>query len=99
MPSKTMSIRIDKEKYDFVKRLAREEKEDLSSAVRVLIDKGRIHLALEEYKKGSASLGRAADLAGVPLSEMMDTLAEYGVEARLDKEDYLAGLENLKRIY
>ena len=52
MPYKTMSIRIDKKKYDFVKNLAKEEKGDLSSAVRDLIDRGRVHLAIEEYKKG-----------------------------------------------
>lgn len=99
MPYRTMSIRIDKEDYDFVKELAKEEKEDVSSAVRDLIDKGRVHLAIEEYRKGSASLGRASRLAGVSISEMIDTLAEYGVESNLDVEDYRAGLKNLEVVY
>ncbi len=34
-----MSIRIDKDDYDFVKGLANEEKEDLSSAVRSLTER------------------------------------------------------------
>jgi len=99
MPNKTMSIRIDKEVYNFVKGLSKEEKEDLSSTVRELIDKGRIHLAIEEYKAGKASLGKASQLAGISISEMMDVLDEYGVKSNLDMEDYRAGLRNLKAIY
>ncbi len=99
MSYKTMSIRIDKKDYDFVKVLAKEEKEDLSSAVRDLIDKGRIHLAIEEHKKGNASLGRASQIAGVSISKMIDILAEYGVESNLEVEDYRAGLKNLEGVY
>jgi predicted HTH domain antitoxin len=99
MPYKTMSIRIDKEDYNFVKELAKEQKEEISSAVRDLMDKGRIHLAIEEYKKGRASLGRASRLAGVSISEMIDILAEYGVKSNLDIEDYRAGLKNLEAVY
>ena len=99
MPYKTMSIRIDKEDYDFVKGLAKKEKEDLSSAVRSLIDKGRVHLAIEEYKAGKASLGRASQLAGVSISEMIDILYGYGVKSNLDIEDYRAGVKNLETVY
>jgi hypothetical protein len=33
---KTMSLRMDEANYDFIRRLARDEKADLSEAVRVL---------------------------------------------------------------
>jgi predicted HTH domain antitoxin len=56
-------------------------------------------LAVERYRKGEASLGKAAELAGVPLGQMMTILAEYGVESRLEKEDYLQGLESLRRVW
>lgn len=99
MPYKTMSIRIDEEDYDFVKRLATAEREDISAAVRELIDLGRIHFAIEEYKKNTASLGKAAEIAGVSISEMMNILADYGVKSNLDDEDYRIGLKNLEAIY
>ncbi len=99
MPHKTMSIRVDKKDYDFVKNLAREEKGDLSSAVRNLIDRGRVLLAIEEYKKGEASLGRASRLAGISISKMIGILSEYGVKSNLDEEDYRAGLKNLDKVY
>ncbi len=99
MTYKTMSIRIDKDDYDFVKRLATAEREDISAAVRELIDLGRIHFAIEEYKKNTASLGKAAEIAGVSISEMMNILADYGVKSNLDDEDYRIGLKNLETIY
>lgn len=99
MTYKTMSVRIDKDEYDFVKKLAIEERSDISGAVRELIDMGRIHLAIEEYKKGNVSLGKAAMLAGVSISRIMDILADYGVKSNIDDEDYRAGLANLETIY
>ena len=99
MSYKKISIRINKDDYDFVKNLAKEEKEDLSSAVRDLIDRGRVHLAVEEYKKGNASLGRASRLAGLSISVMIDLLAEYGVKSNLDEDDYRVGLKNLETVY
>ena len=99
MPYTTMSVRIDKKDYDFVKWLATEEKEGISKAVRELLELGRVHLAIEEYKKGTASLGKASKLAGVSISRMMDILAEFGVESNLEVDDYLLGLKNLEAAY
>lgn len=97
--TKTMSIRMDEDNYDFLSKLSKEEKADLSKAVRELVYKGRIMLAVEKYKKGEASLGKAAELAGLRVGQMMTTLAEFGVKSNLDKEDYLQGLENLRKIW
>lgn len=96
---KTMSIRMDEENYRFLNRLARDEKADLSKAVREVVYRGRIMLAIERYKKGASSLGRAAELAGVPVGEMIALLSEYGVKSNLRKEDYLEGLANLERVW
>src|SRR6516164_2985174 len=96
--SKTMSVRMDRDNYEFLHEITKEERSDLSKAVRDLITRGRILLAVERYKKGEASLGRAAELAGVPLGQRMTILTEYGVESRLEKEDYLQGLKNLEKV-
>ena len=97
--SKTMSVRMDRDNYEFLREIIKEERVDLSKAVRDLVTRGRILLAVERYKKGEASLGRAAELAGVPLGQMMTILTEYGVEGRLEKEDYLQGLKNLQKVW
>ena len=97
--TKTMSIRMDEETFDFLNRLSKEEKGDVSKAVRELVYKGRVMLAVEKYKKGEVSLGRAAQLAGLPVGQMMTTLSDFGVESNLEKEDYLQGLENLRKVW
>jgi predicted HTH domain antitoxin len=97
--TKTMSIRMDRENLEFLNELTREQKSDLSKAVRDMITRGRVLLAVERYKKGEASLGRAAELAGVAVGQMMTILTEFGVENRIQDEDYLQGLESLRKAW
>jgi len=97
--TKTMSIRMDRDNYDFLAEISKEERSDLSKAVRDLVTRGRILLAVERYKQGEASLGKAAELAGLPVGQMMTILAEFGVKSRIEKEDYLQGLDNLARVW
>lgn len=93
---KTVSIRLEADDYNFLNRLAEAEKEDLSTAVRDLIGRGRVLLALERYRDGRASLSRAAELAGVSISEMMDLLAAHGIPSDLGTEDYRESLKTLR---
>jgi predicted HTH domain antitoxin len=97
--NKTMSVRMDRENYNFLHEITKEEGSDLSKAVRDMVTRGRILLAVERYRKGEASLGRAAELAGVPVGQMMTILVEFGVESRLEKQDYLQGLRNLQKVW
>ena len=97
--TKTMSIRMDRENFEFLNELTKEQRSDLSKAVRDMVTRGRILLAVERYKKGEASLGRAAELAGVPVGKMMTILTEYGVESRVEQEDYLQGLQSLSKVW
>ena len=99
MATKTLSIRIDDDNYKFLSSLAKEEREDVSKAVRGLVDLGRIMLAIEKYKKSEASIEKAARIAGVSISRMMDIFKEYGVEANLEYEDYLKGLKSLRKAW
>ncbi len=97
--TKTMSIRMDRDNYEFLAEISKEERSDLSKAVRDLVTRGRILLAVERYRKGEASLGKAAELAGLPVGQMMTILTEFGVESRIEKEDYLQGLHNLAKVW
>jgi predicted HTH domain antitoxin len=97
--NKTMSIRMDQDNYQFLAALTKEERSDFSKAVRDLVTRGRILLAVERYKSGEASLGKAAELAGVRVGQMMEILQEFGVKSRIEEEDYLQGLSNLSRVW
>ena len=97
--TKTMSIRMDRDNYEFLAEISKEERSDLSKAVRDLVTRGRVLLAVERYRKGEASLGKAAELAGLPVGQMMTILTEFGVESRIEKDDYLQGLHNLSKVW
>jgi predicted HTH domain antitoxin len=97
--TKTMSIRMDRENFEFLSRLTKEQKSDLSKAVRDMVTRGRVLLGVERYKKGEASLGRAAELAGVPVGQMMTLLSEFGVESRIEQDDYLQGLAAIRKAW
>lgn len=97
--TRTMSIRMDPGNYEFLAAITKEEDTDLSKTVRDLVTRGRILLAVERYKKGEASLGKAAQIAGVPLGQMMTLLAELGVRSTVDRGDYLQSLENLSEVW
>jgi predicted HTH domain antitoxin len=97
--TKTMSIRMDRDNYEFLAEISKAERTDFSKAVRDLVTRGRVLLAVERYRSGEASLGKAAELAGLPVGQMMTILTEFGVESRIEKEDYLQGLQYLAKVW
>ena len=96
---KTVSIRLEADDYNFLRELAESDKEDLSTAVRDLIARGRVQLALERYREGKASLSKAAEVAGVSISEMMDIFGAHGILSDLRVEDYRESLLALRQVW
>jgi predicted HTH domain antitoxin len=90
---------MDRKNFEFLNELTKEQQSDLSKAVREMVTRGRVLLAVERYKKGEASLSRAAELAGVPVGQMMTILTEFGVENRIEDADYLQGLSALRKAW
>ncbi|OGP65144.1 MAG: hypothetical protein A2169_12655 [Deltaproteobacteria bacterium RBG_13_47_9] len=99
MPTKTLSIRVNDKDYRFLSALAEEEREDVSKKVRELVDLGRVMLAIEKYKKSEASIEKAARIAGVSISKILDIFKEHGVKANLEFEDCLKGLKSLRKVW
>jgi predicted HTH domain antitoxin len=97
--TKTMSIRMDRDNYEFLTKITKEDRSDLSKAVRDLVTRGRVSLAVERYKKGEASLGKTAEVAGLRVGQMMTVLREFGVRSKIDQEDYRQSLENLAKVW
>ncbi len=48
---------------------------------------------LKHYKMGKLSLEGLAKKLDISISEAIDLLAEFGIEAPIEFEDYLKGLE------
>src|SRR5512136_1841002 len=98
MPTRNLSLRVPEEQYNFLSSLAEEEHEDVSSTARGLMEMGRIMLAIEKYRCGDASLGKAARIAGVSVAKMMDILRDHGVPANLEQDDYLESLTAIGKL-
>ena len=91
-----LSLRLGSEELKQIKILAKKEHRDQSQVVRTLINEGlKFHL-LCMYKEGRLSLGSLAKELKMPLSATIDFLAQLGIPAPIEYEDYLQGLDLLK---
>ena len=96
---KVLSVRINKSLEETIKRYSEEKKREQSDIIRDLINNGSIYLAIKGYAKGKYSIGKAAYLANLPLSEFMDLIMDLGIKSKISNEDLLEGYENLKEFF
>ncbi|WP_297072989.1 UPF0175 family protein [Thermococcus sp.] len=58
----------------------------------------RLYLAVELYREGLISLGKAAEIAGLSKWEMMEVLASKGVPLNYNRRDLEEDIEILERL-
>ena len=95
---KVISVRINDKLEEIIKRHSEERKEEQSDVIRDLINNGSLYLAIKGYAKGEYSIGKAAYLANLPLSEFMDLIMDIGIKSNISKEDLLEGYEDLENM-
>ena len=93
-----MTIRLADEDVRLVEELAKRSDKDKSTMVRDLVEYGKIYLAIKLYKEGKISIGKAAQIANLSISETMDLFAELGIKSNIELEDYLEGLKYAREI-
>lgn len=86
-----MSVRLDPQELKRLRELAKRERKEVSAVARELMDFGWSFLMLREYREGKRSLGSLAEGLGVPLSDVVDLLADLGVRSPVEYDDYLRG--------
>ena len=96
---RVISVRINESLEKIIKRYSEIKKAEQSDIIRDLITNGSIYLAIKGYAEGKYSIGKAAYLANIPLSEFMDLIIDLGIKSKISKEDLLEGYENLKQIF
>jgi len=101
MKMQTIVGRITTEQKRLLERLAKLEKVDRSKILRETLDMGikqrLIDMSLEEFHKGRISLGKAAELAGISIWEMIETIKERKESIHYTKEDLEKDLEALRK--
>jgi len=101
---KNIGTRVSKDMVNDIDYLAKEEKTDKSKVVRELlvlaVKKRLFDLALEKYSQGQVSLGRAAELARLPLADFMKMAMEMKVSLNYSiqslEEDFEAALKKAR---
>jgi len=90
MSSRAVTARLKDELLKEIQKMAREESIDRSSAIQRLLKIGlreyKTKRALNLYRDGKVTLWRAAELAGVSLREMMDTIKARDIPYQYDVE-------------
>jgi predicted HTH domain antitoxin len=78
---KTITIRLP----DALIKELPEEESSLSEILKLGLKQLKIEKALERYKKGGISLARVAELAGIPIREMIPLAYAHGLEPKYDE--------------
>ena len=95
---KVISVRINKRLEEVLNKISKEQNNEQSEVIRDLIKNGSIFLAIKGFVEGKYSIGKAANLVEMPLSEFMDIIANLGIKSKINTEDVLEGYENLSKV-
>src|SRR3989344_8727974 len=92
-----LGARIEPELMDIVDKVSEEKKIDRTAAIKILINTGWkkiiLQKALDSYKDGMVSVDKAAKIAGITISEMMDEIAKIGIKSDETMDEYRQGIK------
>ncbi len=95
----TTSVKLPKSLLDEIDALARatgrERSEVVREALRLGLRELKVLLAIDLYTRGLVSLGRAAEIAGLSLWELVEELRKRGLALRYGKERFVEELRDL----
>ena len=82
--AETVSVRIDDTDLKEIDEISKIEKKTKSNVLREVLEKGikekKLEMALEKFRNNEASIGKAARMAQMPLSQFMDVLVEKKID-------------------
>jgi predicted HTH domain antitoxin len=94
-----VATRLTREQVAELERIAEEEKADKATVLRKMLDLGlkqwKLQRAVELYRKGKATMWKAADTAGISLWEMIDAIAKEKVPVQYSLENLREDLEDI----
>ena len=92
MSQKHVTARVPDDLYEEIERVQDVEKTDMSTTVKRLLQEGvenwKVSNAVERYRRGDVSMGRGAEIAGVPVWEFMEILEDRDIEVGYTEEDF-----------
>lgn len=99
--SEVISARLPKDRIKLIEEIAHEEKVDKSTILDRALEhytrEWSIKKALELYRNGTITLSRAAEIAGLSIWEIIDTLEKRKIVLQYDAEDLEEDLKTIGR--
>lgn len=92
-----ISLRLKDREFKRLVELSKKEHKDKSTVARELLQYGWDFMMVKLYKEGKLSLSSLASRLELSISETIDLLAELGVRAPIEYDDYLKGFEIFKK--
>ncbi len=92
-----LSIRLSDQEFQRLKAVAQEEAKEKSTVARELFADGLKYKMLLAYREGHVSLSKLSRTLGLSVSEAVDLLAMFGVEAPIRYDEYLQGLDSARK--
>lgn len=101
--TKLVGVRLPRHDMNVIEERAKEAAGDKSAALRYLLELGikqyKLEKAIQLYRSGKVSLGKASDISEVPVGELMDILADRGTPSNMTTEDLRSGLKNIEKVF
>jgi predicted HTH domain antitoxin len=92
-----LNLRISEALFQDLEQIAQEEQIDRTSVARKLLAEGvrrwRLEHALHQYEQGQITKGRAAELAGVTIYDILDEVRRRGLTAQYSLEEVREDLQ------
>lgn len=100
MKTATLSTRLNEEEIEDLDSLSRSSGLDRANLLKLLIRRGvremRLELAVKSFTEERITLSRAAELAGMPLSDFMSLLPRPQPNLRYDVEEFEEDLQGFR---
>lgn len=94
-----LGARLERDIVKMVEKTAKEENIDKTKALKELIILGRKQLLIQKqidlYRKGQCSIDKAAEIVGIPVTEMMREAVKAGISSNETIEEYRRGVSIL----
>jgi predicted HTH domain antitoxin len=100
--SERLSIVVPSDMNEEIEKLQKIFNMDKNTVIRHLLSKSirefKIETAVNEYKKGKLSLGKAAELADINLWEFIEICRKNQIQLDLTEEEAEMGIEKIKEL-
>jgi predicted HTH domain antitoxin len=96
----TISVRLDEQTLKDLEMIREDAKADRSEIIRRLLDKAlkeaKLEKAMELLRKQETSIGKASEIAGVTIYEIIEAMKKYGVHIGYTVEDLRRDMKRFK---